>query len=60
MAEEKHGPPQDQLLSAAVILLERIAKQTDEIEPALKRIFKQGEQTNQLLQKILEQVTQPP
>ena len=52
----KPGPPSlETLAAAAVILLEKLVNQTDQIEAALKRIVQQGDDTNTMLQRIFAQ-----
>ena len=53
-------PSIEQIAGAAVILLQKLVNQTNEIEPLLKVIAKQGEETNALLQQILDAVSGPP
>jgi len=65
MSNEKtppHHPPDDieVAVAAALTLLKRISDQTDQIEPALKKLVEQGTHTNQLLKQILDKITVPP
>jgi len=59
-AKPPNPPSVEQIAAAALILLQKLANQTDEIEPLLKRISAKQDETNALLQKILSAVSGPP
>jgi len=53
-------PTEIELLSAAVLLLQKLVEQTNEIEPLLKRISAKQDETNAILRKILSAVSPKP
>ena len=50
----------EQIAGAAVVLLQKLVNQTDEIEPLLQEISAKQDETNALLQQILAAVSKPP